>query len=168
MLLSLYRWAHDQTTHRGCAATSQSQTFRTVSNLGSPLRDFKKGHFIPSEGHTALPNKVNLFSSCIPVSYGCPWWSFVCRVLPGDIPVCSCCWNSTLGLPRFVFKSSNGCDSGVLTFSWIKGASCTQHLWECSANNVWLLNNEGRPWPPGICQFWGKGIILISFREKHI
>lgn len=154
-------------TSRLCYNIAVSETFRTFSNLGSPWRDFKKGHFIPSKDHIAFPNKGNLFSSRIPASYGCPWWSFVCRVLPGDIPVCSCCWNSTLGLSLFVFKSSNDYDSGVLTFAWIKAASCTKHLWECSANNVWLLNNEGQPWPPGICQFGEKGIILISFREKR-
>lgn len=33
-----------------------------------------------------------------PISQGCVCCTFVCRVLPGDIPVRSCCRNSTLGL----------------------------------------------------------------------
>lgn len=38
-----------------------------------------------------------------PISQGCVCCTFVCRVLPGDIPVRSCCRNSTLGLCPFFF-----------------------------------------------------------------
>lgn len=76
----------------------------------------------------------------LPISQGCVCLSFVCRVLPRDIPVCSCCLNSTLGL--CLFLSSNKEASGVLTFTWMKGALQTKHFRTVSVNNIRCSNNH--------------------------
>lgn len=76
----------------------------------------------------------------LPISQGCVCLSFVCWVLPRDIPVCSCCLNSTLGL--CLFLSSNKEASGVLTFTWMKGALQTKHFRTVSVNNIRCSNNH--------------------------
>lgn len=80
-----------------------------------------------------------------PISQGCVCCTFVCRVLPGDIPVRSCCRNSTLGLClSFFFSPSNKEDSGVLTFTWMTGALHTKHFLEkeSSLNKLGLSDNN--------------------------
>ena len=92
---------------------------------------------------------------------------FVCRVLPGDIPVCSCYWNSTPGLRLFL--SSNKEDSGVLTFIWMKGALHTKHFHELSANNIRFNNNQvsspAARSVSGSLKNW-KRIVFFFFKEK--
>lgn len=100
-------------------------------------------------------------SVSLPISQGCVCLSFVCWVLPGDIPVCSCYWNSTAGL--CLFLSSNKEDSGVLTFTWMKGALHTKHFRTLSVNNIRLSNNQVSRLTPKYLAVWKIGIVNFLF-----
>lgn len=97
----------------------------------------------------------------LPISQGCVCLSFVCRVLPGDIPVCSCCLNSTLGL--CLFLSSNKEASGVLTFTWMKGALQTKHFRTVSVKNIRCSNNHVSSFTAWYLAVWRIGKEHLSF-----
>lgn len=136
VLLSLCRWAHIG-PHISLLYKSLKLDF-AIFQLGESFKregdSGKKGNppFISSLPCIARQNLHFLMrntsqpavSVCLAVSQGCDCLSFVCRVLPGDIPVCSCCWNSSAGL--CLFLSWNKEDSGVLTCTCMKEALFTK------------------------------------------
>lgn len=144
VLLLVWRWAHNR-PH--IAALNKNycifflETFLTLSIFkkrkwqGKKKKE-EKNAFISKLAYIAVQKSHLLMrqnasqlaiSVYLPISQGCVCLHFVCRVLPGDILVCSCCWNSSPGL--CLFLSSNKGNSGVLTFIQSEGRLAYKTLW---------------------------------------